>query len=308
MKTGFLTSLIKDMSFKELVEWAKNNDFEYMEIAAWPKGYEKICKYYYATIDIDTLTEESAAEYNDILEQNSINISSFAYYDNNLEPDKDKRDKIHTHLKKIIDTAGMMGEKYVGTFIGRNPNLNISENINEAVEVFKELVDYAAQRNVKLMIENCPMLGWQKEGLIGNVFFAPFLWEEIFGKIESDYFGINFDPSHLIWQEIDYCRALEDFSKKVFHFHAKDTRVIKDKLHENGIYSDNWWEPVIPDGGGNIDWKKVIKTLKNINYKGAISIELEDEDYEMNVDKVREGLIKSNKYLSSIIKKKESNK
>jgi sugar phosphate isomerase/epimerase len=300
MKIGFLTSLFSSMTFEDLIDWAADAGFGYIEAAAWPPGYDKICQYYAATIDATTLNDDIAEKKRKVLENKKIKISSLAYYDNNLSPDQNKRKKIHEHLKKVINAAQMMKTELVGTFIGRNPSKTIEENIKEAVPIFSDLVTYARDRGVKLMIENCPMIGWQMEGLVGNVFFAPSIWEDFFNSIPDDYFGMNFDPSHLLWQRIDYCKAAVDFSDKIFHFHAKDTKILKKELSRNGIYGSNWWVPVAPTGKGDIDWKKMMDTLKKINYDGVISIELEDAEYEKTFEKVKEGHILSLNYLKSM--------
>ena len=300
MKIGFLTSLLNSMKFEELVKWAKDTGFGYLEVAAWPPGHDKICQYYAATIDATTLNEEIAERNREVLERYNIKISSLAYYDNNLEPDRNKRKEIQSHLKKVIDAAQMMKTDLVGTFIGRDPSKTIEENIKEAIPIFSDLIAYAKDHGVKLMIENCPMVGWQTEGLIGNIFFAPFIWEEFFSAIPDENFGMNFDPSHLIWQRIDYCKVIDDFSGKIFHFHAKDTKILEDRLFYNGIFSENWWIPIAPSGKGDIDWRKIMDALKTINYGGVISIELEDAEYEKTLANVKVGHIRSLNYLKSI--------
>jgi sugar phosphate isomerase/epimerase len=300
MKIGFLTSLFSSMTFEDLVDWATEAGFEYIEAATWPPGYDKICQYYAATIDATTLNDDLAGKKKKALEDKKIKISSLAYYDNNLSPDKNKRKKIHEHLKKVIDAAQMMKTELVGTFVGRDQSKTIEENIKEAIPIFSDFVSYARDRGVKLMIENCPMIGWQMEGLVGNVFFTPSIWEDFFHSIPDAHFGMNFDPSHLLWQRIDYCKAAVDFSDKIFHFHAKDTKILKKELSRNGIYGSNWWVPVAPTGKGDIDWKKMMDTLKKINYDGVISIELEDAEYEKTFEKVKEGHIVSLHYLKSM--------
>jgi len=302
MKIGFLTSLFRSMTFDDLISWAANAGFGYIEAAAWPPGYEKICQYYAATIDATTLDDDEAEKKIRVLEDKKIKISSLAYYDNNLSPDKNERRMIHEHLQKVINAAQMMKIELVGTFIGRDPAKTIEENVKEAIPIFSDFVNYARDRGVKLMIENCPMVGWQKEGLVGNVFFSPSIWENFFNSISDDNFGMNFDPSHLIWQGIDYCKAAVDFSDKIFHFHAKDTKILKEKLSRDGIYSRNWWVPVAPTGKGDIDWKKMMDTLKKINYDGVISIEFEDAEYEKTFEKVKEGHILSLNYIQSMYK------
>ena len=299
MEFGFLTSLLNSMGFEGIVEWAKERGFSCIEAAAWPKGADKICIYYAATVDAGSLDEEEALKKKAVLDKHGIRISSLAYYDNNLEPDDDKRRSIHEHLKAVIKAAHLLGVELVGTFIGRDPHCDIKENIAKAIPIIKDFTDYAGDLGVTLMIENCPMVGWQREHLIGNVFYEPSIWERFFERIESKSFGMNFDPSHLTWQRIDYCEVMREFADKIRHFHAKDTQVVEDVLHRNGIYSEGWWKPVIPAGDGDINWGSVFNTIKEIGYKGPVSVEFEDERYETSQEKVKEGLVKTLHYLQS---------
>ena len=57
----------------------------------------------------------------------------------------------------------------------------------------------------------------------------------MFSDIPSKNFGLNFDPSHLLWQHIDYIEPLWEFRKKIFHVHAKDVRVDPFRLKDEGI-------------------------------------------------------------------------
>lgn len=301
MKFGFLTALLSSMKLEELARWAESEGFDCLEIAAWPVGSAKICKYWSTSIDVVKLDKSKASIIKELLATHKLEISSLAYYANNLAADPEEREAVHTHLKRVIDAASLLNVDLVGTFVGRDHTKNIAENIKIAVEIFKELVEYAKDHGVRLMIENCPMVGWQLEGLTGNVAYAPFIWEKLFNLVPQNNFGLNFDPSHLIWQQIDYCEVLDEFAEKIFHCHAKDTKIIKDKLNRDGIYSEGWCIPKIP-GLGHVDWKKFISALQKIDYSGALSIELEDLIYEENEEKVKEGLVTSLNYLQSILK------
>lgn len=304
MKLGFLAALLSNMKIEELVEWAVNSGFDCLEIAVWPPKSKQICKYWGTNINVVELDKSKAKIIKDLFANHNIEISSLAYYANNLAADPKERESVHTHLKRVINAASLLNVDLVGTFIGRDHTKSIAENIKIAIEVFKGLVSYAKDHGVRLMIENCPMVGWQVEGLIGNIAYAPFIWEELFDSIPQSNFGLNFDPSHLIWQQIDYCQILDEFATKIFHCHAKDTKIIKDKLNRNGIYSKNWWIPKIP-GSGDINWEKFTDALEKIGYSGVVSIELEDSVYEENEEKVKEGLLKSLNYLRSVIKEKK---
>ncbi|HAM39326.1 MAG TPA: sugar phosphate isomerase, partial [Elusimicrobia bacterium] len=142
---------------------------------------------------------------------------------------------------------------------------------------------------IRIMIENCPMEGWQVEGLPGTISYSPELWDEMFSVIPNKNFGLNFDPSHLYWLQIEYLQPIKRFSKYIFHVHAKDTEIIKDKLNDVSIYGKDWWQYRVP-GLGEINWSKFIKALKEINYNGVVSIEHEDPIYSGTEEKIKEGL------------------
>ena len=120
----------------------------------------------------------------------------------------------------------------VGTFIGRDPGRSAAENLREAERVFPPLVDYAGERGVKLMIENCVMEGWTPDGGPGNLAYSPELWEWMFGL----GLYLNFDPSHLLWLGIDPVAALRPYVDKVAHAHAKDAETFPEQRNRFGFF------------------------------------------------------------------------
>ena len=168
---------------------------------------------------------------------------------------------------------------------------------------------YAEDRNVKLMIENCPMGNWVKFGLPGNYAYSPELWEALFNEVPSESFGLNYDPSHLYWLGIDYIQAIKDFALKIFHAHAKDTEMLSEGVYQYGIFGrqidpvpwkSGWWRYRMP-GSGEIDWGLVIRTLQEYGYDDVLSIEHEDPVWEGSVEKVQTGLKLGLKHLSQFV-------
>ncbi|MDI3477801.1 MAG: hypothetical protein PWQ59_1326 [Thermoanaerobacterium sp.] len=295
MHLGFLTVCLGNMQLKDKAKWASENGFKSLEIACWPQVNSR--DYSSCDIDVETLTEEKAEEIKKYMKDYGLSISSLAYYDNNLDPDPEKRAYINNHTKKCIDAAVMLGTSMVGTFIGRDPSKNLKENFDEFEKVFSDIVGYAESKGVKIIIENCPMEGWQKEGLPGTISFTPELWEEMFRRIPSMNFGLNLDPSHLLFQLIDYVKVVPAFKDRIFHVHAKDAEIFKDKLEWYGVFNrqfpkkgeTGYWRFRMP-GLGQVDWDRFIKALKDIGYDGVISIEHEDPLYDGSEEKVKEGL------------------
>lgn len=308
MHLGLLTVCLGNRTLQEKAKWARDNGFKALEVACWPRNNTR--DYASSDIDVNHLSQQQADEINAYLENLGLTISSLAYYDNNLDRDLTKRALINGHLKKCIDAAVMLGVPLVGTFVGRNINRSIQDNFVEFEEVFGDIVGYAEQRRIKIMIENCPMEGWQMPGVPGTISFAPDLWQEMFRRIPSPNFGLNLDPSHLVLQLLDYLTIIPEFRDRIFHVHAKDAKVYPDKLKRYGVFNRQlftgadaefgYWKPCMP-GLGDVDWKLFLETLRSNGYDGVVSIEHEDPDYEGSDEKVERGLTIAKKHLEMFI-------
>lgn len=283
------------VSLEDLVPWAKAQGFEALELSAWP--YDSTRDYQAQHVDAENLTPHRAEEIRALFAENDMVISALAYYDNNLHPDSRQRQQYHEHLRSVIEAAQMLGVDLVGTFVGGRP-APPDEVMKEIGEVFREFVQYAEDRGVRLMIENCPMDHWVQFGLPGNYAYSPELWEALFNEVPSENFGLNFDPSHLYWLGIDHNRAARDFAGRIFHAHAKDTEMLPSGRQRYGVlgqqlkpepWKSGWWRYRMP-GKGEIDWQAFIQTLRDGGYKGALSIEHEDPEYEGSEESVKEGL------------------
>jgi len=306
MKLGFLTVCLGNMPLEEKAKWAFENGFKTLEVACWPRYNDR--DYSSSDIDVVNLTEKEAEKIKAYFKEYGLTISSLAYYDNNLHSNPDKRAFVNNHVKKCIDAAVMLETSMVGTFVGRNIDKGIKDNFDEYEKVFGELVCYAEDRGIKIIIENCPMTGWQVPGLPGTISFTPELWEEMFERIPSKNFGLNYDPSHLLIQLIDCYEPITKFIDKIFHVHAKDAEVFEDKLKLYGVFNKQlaktsgggYWMYRMPSLG-QIDWDKSVNILKEAGYNGVISIEHEDPLYEGSIDKVKEGLILGRKHLEKFV-------
>ncbi len=296
MKLGFLTVCLGNIPLKEKAKWASETGFQSLEIACWPRENDR--DYSASDIDVANLTQAQANEIKAYMREYGLDISSLAYYDNNLDRDPVKRTFVNNHVKKCIDAAVMLGTDMVGTFIGRNIDKSIADNFDEFEEVFSDLVSYAESKGVKIIIENCPMEGWQMPGVPGTISFTPELWREMFRRVPSGNFGLNFDPSHLMFQLIDFYALVPEFKDRLFHVHAKDAQVFEERLKWYGIFDRNipggpgeygYWRYRMPSLG-QVDWPKFIALLKENGYDGFLSIEHEDPLYEGSEVKVKEGL------------------
>lgn len=307
MKLGFLTACLPKVGLEDLLEWASGEGFQAIELAAWPVKSSR--DYQARQIDAARFTPSDAARVKGLLEAKGMIISALAYYDNNLDRNLKKRKSYHTHLKAVIRAAEMLGVNLVGTFVGARADKSPDGNMKEIGKTFRGLVRYASDHGVKLMIENCPMEGWQRFGLPGNYAYSPELWEALFDEVPSENFGLNFDPSHLWWLGIDYMRAAKEFAPKIFHAHAKDAELLHDGRYRHGVlgrqlspipWKSGWWQYRIP-GLGEIDWQKLIATLQEAGYDGVLSIEHEDPVWEGSEEKVKQGLELGLKHLSRFV-------
>lgn len=306
-KFGFYTSCFSDLPLIEKIKLAGEEGFSYIEIGAWPAD-DATRNFAVHDIDFQHL-DRQVPEIKKALNENGVKISALGYYENTMDRDIKRRKQVIDHLFRCIDVAEQLDCPLVSTFIGRNINRDVRENFEELEATFSAILDYAREKGIKIAFENCVMEGWQIQGVPGTLCYQPELWEEIFKVLPQDNFGINFDPSHLVKQMIDYEAVLKKFKDKIFHFHIKDTVICTHLLEWYGIYNrqfsnghkDGFWNSAIA-GNGVIDWKKVMMVLDEIGYDGVMSVENEDPDYLGSEEQTKRGIVRSKEYIRGIQK------
>jgi sugar phosphate isomerase/epimerase len=229
----------------------------------------------------------------EIVDRHGLAISALAYYPNNLHPDDAHRQEVNGHLRKVIDAAQRLGVGIVGTFAGNDKDRPLPENLERFRQIWPPLVDYAGERGVKVAIENCPMIFSYDEWPGGtNLAYAPAIWDEMFSAIPTDNFGLNLDPSHLVWLMIDYERAVYDYGERIFHAHAKDLEVRRNGLYRHGTLSSGigWQVPRLP-GLGEVHWDRFLAALYAVGYDHVVSIEHEDRNFEGKEELVKRGFL-----------------
>ncbi len=167
------------------------------------------------------------------------------------------------HIKKVIDASALLGVNRINTFIGRDKDKPVEENFEMFRQVWTDIISYTEQRKVKVGIENCPMIFTRDEWPGGcNLATTPAIWRRMFNEIRSQYFGLNLDPSHLLWLQMDYVKPVYEFKEKLFHVHLKDGKVYNEKLDDVGIMATplEFHTPKLP-GLGDIDWGRFISAL-----------------------------------------------
>ncbi len=303
MKLGFVSAILADQSFSEVVNFASKNKFSCVEFMCWPKGKAERRYAGVTHIDISDINQEKATQILEELRSNNISISGLGYYPNPLSPNKEERTTAIMHLKNLIKAAKLLNVEVVNTFIGRDWKKTIKENWALFRIIWTPLIKLAEDHGVKIAIENCPMLFTQDEWPGGkNLAHSPSIWNKMFEEIPSDNFGLNFDPSHLVWLGIDYRKAIREFSSKIFHVHAKDVRMDYDKLYEVGYlgYPLQYHTPKLP-GLGDVNWGMFFSELSDTGYDGPVCIEVEDRAYEKNLQTRKNSLTQSRKFLKQYL-------
>lgn len=303
MKLGFLTAALPGSTLEQAAKWGAESGFEAIEIACWP--LEKATRRYAGVthIDVTDLDKAKAKEIRTMLDDCDLAISSLAYYPNPLHPEAEHRETVIAHLKKVIEGAALLEVPIVGTFIGKDKNKTVPQNLEDYAQVWPPIVKFAKEHGVKIAIENCPMIFSYDEWPGGNnLASTPAIWRKMWEIIPDDNFGLNLDPSHLILQMIDYERVIREFGDKIFHFHAKDLHIDREGLYDNGVLSQGmgWQVPRLP-GLGDIDWAKVFAALTAARYDYVVSIEHEDRVFEDNEELVKRGFYLSRDVLKPFI-------
>ena len=302
---GLLTAILDGWTFEEAVDISASMGFHCLEVACWPAG--KAERRYAGVSHIDAervLEDDEYAEYvAGYVSGKGMKISSLAFYPNTMDPDVTKRNASIEHLKALIRASAKLGVGMVTTFIGRDQSKTIEENIELFREIWPPIIALAEQCGVKVAIENCPMLFGRDQWPGGqNLMCSPVIYRKLFEIIPSENFGLNFDPSHYVWQGMDYIKTIYDFKDRIFHVHFKDIKLYPDKLAECGTmaYPLDYMSPKIP-GLGDVKWGKFVSALNDIRYNGCAVIEVEDKAFEGSREDILKSIELSKRYLDNFI-------
>lgn len=305
MKLGFVTAILPDLSFEDVLKTAAEIGYDCVEVMCWPLG--KATRRYAGVthIDVADFDDAAAAEVNELTAKYGIEVSGLGYYPNALSPDTDEAATAQGQIRKVIAAAGKLGVNRMNTFIGRDWTKSVDDNFVQFEKVWKPIIAFAEEQGVKVGIENCPMLFGSDEWPGGkNLAHSPAIWRRMFEAIPSDHFGLNYDPSHPVWLHMNYLKPMRDFSDKLFHMHAKDVRVDRHLLDELGVlaHPNDWHTPKLP-GMGDVDWGKFFSILTDTGYDGPVCVEVEDRAYEDSLENRKRALVQSHTYLRNFIPK-----
>ncbi|CUX46474.1 Inosose dehydratase [Clostridium sp. C105KSO15] len=303
MKLGFVSAILGEWTFEEMIDTAAAMGFQCVEVACWPKGRADRRYAGVSHIDVADLTEEKAEYIRNYCSKRNVDISALAFYPNVMEEDEEKRQANISHLKKVIDASAVLGVHLVTTFIGRDQTKTVEENLELVKEIWPPILAHAEEKDVRIAIENCPMLFGREQWPGGqNLMTSPANWEKIFEILPNENLGINYDPSHFVWQMMDYIKPLYQFRNKIFHVHYKDIKLYEDELKKVGTmaYPLDYMSPKLP-GLGDVNWGKYVSALTDIGYDGFTCIEVEDRAFEGTRDKILDSLKLSKKYMDQFI-------
>ena len=303
MKLGIISSILDGWTYEEMIDEISRIGYECVEVACWPQGKAERKYGGVSHIDVNNLDEEKKEHILSYAAEHGVTISALAYYPNTMDGNPDKRKASIEHLYKVIDAASFLGIDLVTTFIGRVTELPVEDNLEIFAEVWPPIIKYAASKGVRIGIENCPMLFDRTNWPGGqNLFTSPVLWRKMFEIIPDRNFGINFDPSHFVWQQMDYIAPIYEFKDRIFHVHFKDIKLYPEKLKECGVmaYPLDYMDPKIP-GYEDVEWKRFVSALTDIRYDGFACVEVEDRAFEGSKEKIIDSLKQSYKYMRALV-------
>ncbi len=303
MQLGFVSAILPELSLEEVAAQAAAIGYGCVEVMCWPKGRAERRYAGVTHLDVAALDAAGAAQTNELLARYNVRISGLGYYPNPLTPDAAEAQVYVEHIKAVIRAAALLGVNVVNTFIGRDWTRSLDENWPRFLTTWRPLIAYAEDQGVKIAIENCPMLFSRDEWPGGkNLARNPAIWRRMFEDILSPNFGLNYDPSHMIWQQMDYLAPLREFKDRIFHVHAKDARLDRHKLDQVGIlaYPNEYHTPKLP-GLGDVNWGQFFSLLTDNGYGGDVCVEVEDRAFEGSLELRKLSLVRSHAYLRQYV-------
>lgn len=302
LKIGFVSAITHDSTLEEVLAFAAETGYDLIEPMCWPLGKAERRYAGITHIDVVGFGPKECAEVDDLCERHGIGLSALGYYPNPLVGDANEREVYADHIRRVIDASALLDVGLVTTFVGRDHERSLDENMELFEQVWPPLVTYAEEQGVRIAIENCPMLFSGDEWPGGkNLAVSPAVWRRMFEVIPSESFGLNFDPSHLVWQGIDYARAIREFGDRLFHVHIKDERISPDRLYDHGVLGLGWHDPKLP-GLGDVDWGAFFAALTDVGYRGPLVIEVEDRAYEYGIEGRKRALRQSLRFIEQFVR------
>lgn len=303
MQLGFVSAILPDLSLEDVLRFAAETGYDCVEVMCWPVSKAERRYAGVTHVDVTNFTEADAKRVNDLAAKTGVQISGLGYYPNPLTPNHEEAEMCIGHIRKVIRATSLLGLARMNTFIGRDWTKSVDDNWPRFLEVWRPLVQYAEEQKVRIGIENCPMLFSKDEWPGGkNLGTSPAIWRRMYADIPSKNFGLNYDPSHMIWQHMDYLKPMRDFADRLVHVHAKDVRIDHDRLNDVGIMAHpaQYHTPKLP-GMGDVNWGKFFSVLTDVGYRGPVCVEVEDRAFEDSLESRKASLRQSATYLRQFL-------
>ena len=303
MQLGFVSAILPELSFDEICAIAAGEGYDCIEVMCWPPGKAERRYAGVTHINVAALGPAAVDRVRETLQRHGVGISALGYYPNPLAPDSREAEVAQAHIRRVIEAAKALGLSTVNTFVGRDWTRSVEENWPRFLDVWRPLIEFAEGHGVRIGIENCPMIFTRDEWPGGkNLACSPAIWRRMFGDIPSTSFGLNYDPSHPTWMQMDAIAPLRDFRDRIFHVHAKDVRVDQNLLDDVGIlaYPLQFHTPKLP-GLGDVDWGQFFSVLTSTGYDGPVCVEVEDRSYEGSLQARKLSLRQSARFLRQYI-------
>jgi sugar phosphate isomerase/epimerase len=303
MKLGFVSAILPELSLAEVARFAATAGYQCVELMCWPVSKAERRYAGVTHVDVTQFGPAEAEQVRQTVAAAGVEISGLGYYPNPLSPNREEAEMAVEHIQRVIGACNVLGVRQMNTFVGRDWTLSIEDNWPRFLDTWRPIIKLAEEQKVRIGIENCPMSFTRDEWPGGkNLAVSPAIWRRMFADIPSDYFGLNYDPSHMIWQRMDYLRPMREFAGKLFHIHAKDVRIDQDRLDDVGIlaFPNLYHTPKLP-GLGDVDWGRFFSVLTDVGYRGPVCVEVEDRAYEHSLDARKASLHQSAAFLRTVM-------
>jgi sugar phosphate isomerase/epimerase len=303
MKLGFVSAILPELSLAQVAEFAASAGYQSVELMCWPVSKAERRYAGVTHVDVAKFGAAEADEVRRTVAAAGVEISGLGYYPNPLSPNREEAELAVEQIKKVIRACAVLDVRQMNTFVGRDWTRSVDDNWPRFLETWRPIIRLAEEQNVRVGIENCPMLFTRDEWPGGkNLAISPAVWRRMFADIPSDHFGLNFDPSHMIWQRMDYLLPMREFAAKLFHIHAKDVRIDQDRLDDVGIlgFPNAYHTPKLP-GMGDVNWGQFFSVLTDAGYQGPVCVEVEDRAYEQSLDTRKTALRQSATFLKTVM-------
>jgi sugar phosphate isomerase/epimerase len=309
MKIGVFLVLFSERPFDEALDYVKQAGCETVEIGCG--GFPGA-----AHCDPAALLADKAARqrFADAVTTRGLEISALSCHGNPLHPDRTFAEASDRDFQNTVKLAAELGVDTVITFSGcpgGSPQATTPNWVTcpwppdfrkilewqwteKVAPYWTQAAKFAKDHGVRVAIELHP-------GFVA--YHSESFWR--LREIGGETIGVNFDPSHLFWQNMDPLVCVRDLGDAIFHVHAKDTWLDWQNIRVNGVldtkpYSDekgrSWIFRTVGYGHDEEFWKSLVSELRIAGYDGALSIEHED-----SLMSVTEGFNKAVQFLKQVV-------